>query len=388
MTFNQPRLHFQSKCTVFRCMVCLAFTSLCWYCHGADAFQIPEFVGKTYKAITTGVATVGSAVPDPQDALTFVPRVLIDTKHNIDKKLLSQDSEDVRFLLYEDKQNPESFTEIKVGDPESLFETTLFDHKKPVKFLVHGFQQNWESRFPQILKEAYLEHTDYNVFVVDWGGLARPRAGQLASVLYPLVVENVPRVGEKVADFIVYLRSNDFISNLNLVHLIGFSLGAHVSAIAGNSVKRRMGGYKVGRITGLDPAGPKFLTAHRERRLDVGDATFVDVIHTSQLGYMTQIGHADFFPNGGLKQPNCVDPDFNLVQTISSLGTAIAGSCSHTRAAEYFNRSITEDIYACKCNSWVDYKVSCQNSCQTIVKFGDPCPHGARGSFYFDIMPQ
>lgn len=52
----------------------------------------------------TGVATVGSAVPDPQDALTFVPRVLIDTKHNIDKKLLSQDSEDVRFLLYEDKQ--------------------------------------------------------------------------------------------------------------------------------------------------------------------------------------------------------------------------------------------------------------------------------------------
>lgn len=155
-------------------------------------------------------------------------------------------------------RNPESFTEIKVGDPESLFETTLFDHKKPVKFLVHGFQQNWESRFPQILKEgenkqnlyihthtflkyrcalnvrawlefaAYLEHTDYNVFVVDWGGLARPRAGQLASVLYPLVVENVPRVGEKVADFIVYLRSNDFISNLNLVHLIGFSLGAHV----------------------------------------------------------------------------------------------------------------------------------------------------------------
>lgn len=135
-----------------------------------------------------------------------------------------------------------------------------------------------------------------------------------------------------------------------------------------------MGGYKVGRITGekplsfscdmdsninknwwneplgLDPAGPKFLTAHRERRLDVGDATFVDVIHTSQLGYMTQIGHADFFrecstslvktlihllticswnvwnaANGGLKQPNCVDPDFNLVQTISSLGTAIAG---------------------------------------------------------------
>jgi len=47
--------------------------------------------------------------------------------------------------------------------------------------------------------------------------------------------------------------------------------------------------------TGLDAAGPKFLTAHRERRLDQDDASFVDVIHTSQLGYATQIGHADFF---------------------------------------------------------------------------------------------
>lgn len=119
--------------------------------------------------------------------------------------------------------------------------------------------------------KAYLQHSDYNVIIVDWGQLSTPRAGQLSSVLYPLVVGNVPRAGEKLADFILYLRSNDFISNLNLVHIIGFSLGAHVSlcyvnvsaihgnvmymysqvsAIAGNSVKRRMGGYRVGRITG------------------------------------------------------------------------------------------------------------------------------------------
>jgi hypothetical protein len=81
------------------------------------------------------------------------------------------------------------------------------------------------------LISAYLEYSDYNVIVVDWGALSSPKAGQLSSVLYPLVVDNVPRVGEKLADFIVYLRSNDFISNLNLIHIIGFSLGAHASFI-------------------------------------------------------------------------------------------------------------------------------------------------------------
>jgi pimeloyl-ACP methyl ester carboxylesterase len=216
-------------------------------------------------------------------------------------------------------RNPEKFTELKIGDPESVFEATLFDHTKPLKLLIHGFQQNSDSIFPQMLKDcwliilhirneeelnikiwifflaAYLEHSDYNVICVDWGALAQPQAGHLASVFYPIVVDNVPRVGEKVGDFILYLRANDFISNLNLVHIIGFSLGSHVSAVAGESVRRRMGGAKVGRITGLDPAGIKFLTAHRERRLDQQDASFVDVIHTSQLGYMTQIGHADFF---------------------------------------------------------------------------------------------
>lgn len=57
-----------------------------------------------YYDYLAGVAAVGSSVPDPQEALTFVPRVLVDTKHNIDKKLISQDSEDVRFLLFEDKK--------------------------------------------------------------------------------------------------------------------------------------------------------------------------------------------------------------------------------------------------------------------------------------------
>lgn len=68
---------------------------------------------------------------------------------------------------------------------------------------------------------------------------------------------------------------------------------------------------KIGRITGLDPAGPLFETAtgliDPDFRLDSTDAQFVDVIHTSANGFgiIAPIGHADFYPNGIFPQPGC-----------------------------------------------------------------------------------
>ena len=40
-------------------------------------------------------------------------------------------------------------------------------------------------------------------------------------------------------------------------------------------------------------------------QLDPGDAEYVDVMHTSELGQVEAVGHTDFFPNGGSKQPGC-----------------------------------------------------------------------------------
>lgn len=58
---------------------------------------------------------------------------------------------------------------------------------------------------------------------------------------------------------------------------------------------------------GLDPAKPLFITVGTDRRLDAGDADFVDVIHTDVLGrgMLRSMGHVDFYPNIGSAQPGC-----------------------------------------------------------------------------------
>lgn len=94
--------------------------------------------------------------------------------------------------------------------------------------------------------------------------------------------------------------------NLMRTHVIGFSLGAHVSGFAGAELPG------LSRITGLDPAGPLFEAQHPKVRLDSSDAEFVDVIHSNGenlilggLGSWQPMGHVDYYPNGGRVQTGC-----------------------------------------------------------------------------------
>lgn len=69
-------------------------------------------------------------------------------------------------------------------------------------------------------------------------------------------------------------------------------------------------GQSIGRITGLDPAGPLYLLATAEQRLADTDADLVVALHTDGgvLGYLGQIGDIDFYANGGTPhQPGCYD---------------------------------------------------------------------------------
>ncbi|MEQ2158209.1 hypothetical protein GOODEAATRI_009878, partial [Goodea atripinnis] len=85
-------------------------------------------------------------------------------------------------------------------------------------------------------------------------------------------------------------------ASLSSIHLIGVSLGAHLAGFVGANLNGT-----IGRITGLDPAGPMFTSATPEERLDPSDAMFVDVLHTD----MNSHGHIDFYANGGSDQPGC-----------------------------------------------------------------------------------
>lgn len=69
-------------------------------------------------------------------------------------------------------------------------------------------------------------------------------------------------------------------------------------------------------LLGLDPAGPMFEGAEKEKRLSPDDADFVDVLHTYNraafgfsIGIKQPIGHIDIYPNGGDVQPGCAFSD-------------------------------------------------------------------------------
>lgn len=79
-----------------------------------------------------------------------------------------------------------------------------------------------------------------------------------------------------------------------------------------------MTGKLVGRITGLDPAGPGWNGKSADERLSEDDAVFVEAIHTDGnfLGYGERLADADYFPNGGTAtQPGCALSKF-LYSTI------------------------------------------------------------------------
>lgn len=162
----------------------------------------------------------------------------------------------------------------------------------------------------------------------------------LQSILgYPAAVHNTKHVGECIAQLVSRIRET---GNKD-IHLIGFSLGAHVSNYASVSLRAR--DFTIPRITGLDPAMPLFVTADVDNKLDASDAEFVDVIHTNALvqGKIEQCGHVDFYVNGGVYQPGCNAN--NVFQ------------CSHHRAPEYFGESIRSVIgfWGWRCQSYIYY---------------------------------
>ncbi|XP_044014057.1 lipase member H-B-like [Aphidius gifuensis] len=256
----------------------------------------------------------------------------------------------VNFTLYT-PSNPQNEIIIDMNNTENI--KALFNYEKITKIIIHGFicQSTFYSVDPfdwmQNMKNNYLnnKYNDTNVIIVKWnatGGLCRYE---------DTIVPKVRPVSEKIGKLLENLSSNRHI-DLKNVHLIGHSLGAHVAGFTGLYLTSKNIG-KIGRITGLDPAKPKF--ENSDERLNRSCAEFVDVIHTStdEIGIEDKIGHTDYYPNGGSRdQPGCKESSFwkkfLLLQDI----------CAHSRSHELMTDSIkySNSLIATRCDNWDDYK--------------------------------
>lgn len=229
-----------------------------------------------------------------------------------------------------------------------------FNLSNPTTFIIHGYRLTgspppWLGNLTQLL----LARKDMNVIVVDWNYGA-------ANLNYLEAVKNTREVASNVTAFIQMLQEQG--ANLSSIHLIGVSLGAHISGFTGANLKG-----EIGRISALDPAGPEFKGRNPEDRLDSSDAQFVDVVHTDMdlLGFREPLGHIDYYANGGADQPGCPKTIFSGQSYFK---------CDHQRSVYLFldsiNATCTSRTYPCS-----SYKDFLDGKCLTCSQFGDAgCP--------------
>nr|XP_010591288.1 lipase member H [Loxodonta africana] len=225
---------------------------------------------------------------------------------------------------------------------------------KKTTFIIHGFRPTGSPPvWLEDLVEGLLSAEDMNVVVVDWNRGA-------TTVIYSQASGKTRNVAKILKEFIDRMLVEG--ASLGDIYMIGVSLGAHISGFVGE-----MFNGQLGRITGLDPAGPSFNGRPPQDRLDPSDAQFVDVIHSDidALGYREPLGNIDFYPNGGLDQPGCPQTIFAGIQYFK---------CDHQRSMYLYLSSLSENctITTYPCDSYRDYRDGKCASCGRAP--GESCP--------------
>ncbi|CAG9796751.1 unnamed protein product [Diatraea saccharalis] len=236
---------------------------------------------------------------------------LVDLQEPVDQMVLnSRNGANNQYWLFT-RQNPTS-PQILVHNNINSVRNSNYAAHRGLKVIVHGWNSNGNTQMNPLITSAFLAVQDVNVIVVDWR--------QLANTGYNTAASGVPGVGQFLGNFLQWLINNAG-GNWNNVHLVGFSLGAHIVGNAG-----RQAGGRPSRVTGLDPAGPTW--GGNPNALNRNAGRFVEAIHTDGglLGIMNSIADADFYPNGGRNpQPGCW-----------------ISTCSHGRATELFASSVRQ----------------------------------------------
>nr|AFI64310.1 neutral lipase [Helicoverpa armigera] len=216
------------------------------------------------------------------------------------------------YLLFT-RRNPRNAQTLVINNANSITSSN-FNANHPTVVIAHGWLSNQNTDINPTIRDAYLNKAETNVIVLDWRRLALSD--------YYTAARGVPAVGRGLGQFLAFLNSvtrQPFTS----MHLVGFSLGAHLVGNAG----RELGG-RAARITALDPAGP--LWNYNSNRVNPNDGVYVEAIHTDGgytvggLGIGTNVANVDFYPNGGISQPGC-----------------LTNICNHNRAWELLAATVS-----------------------------------------------
>ncbi|KAL2081089.1 hypothetical protein ACEWY4_022942 [Coilia grayii] len=301
-----------------------------------------------------------SALASHPEGGTEAPRPECEDLHNPTWREYRQGPKlQVQYLLFT-RHNPDCASLFTHDSLNKTHSTTHFNTLLPTKVIIHGFRAlGSRPSWVRDLAQTLLRVEEVNVLVVDWV--------YSASFAYNRVVESYKEVALEISFMINHLTNHD--CPLESFHFIGVSLGAHVAGFVGTLFEG-----KLGRITGLDPAGPLFKGNDVYDRLDPSDAQFVEAIHTDSdyFGISIPVGHVDFFLNGGMDQTGCARSRFaSILIYFPVYGYVI---CDHMRALHVYISALngTCSLMGFPCSSYEHFLAGKCFDCAST--FGGTCP--------------
>lgn len=241
-----------------------------------------------------------------------------------------------------------------------LILTSGFDATKRTVIMIPGYFSPGEASWVRDARIKWLElDRDVNVIDVSWTDSNQ--------CTYSRAVAHTVLVARQVTIFLHYLaelsgttlRDQQF---LDRIHLVGHSLGAHISGFVGQDLAGR-----VGRITGLDPAGPTFDQFKRSQRLDKSDAKLVEVLHTNS----GQMKYLNFLASAPLHA-------LNSISFLNKLSNSMANSYTGEGDTAWFG--IEQQI------GHIDYYANngrVQAGCEGILHI---CDHKRARDIYVDLL--